>query len=292
MNEITRHHEYVSKDSTSLICLKITEINFDLVEIEKFISDYVLNIENLKFIFGETDLTNEKQKSIYRRFILLKHIDNLEEYIKSKLSTNRSFYSFFAEGLLSLVYRDLFGYSLISESILLGKTLDDVQTGVDVCMMDKDKNHIVLAEAKFYDAFDGGIKQIIKDFSKSDSLINKVENLFRVSLDTGVAQSVWIKNNMDGDISKMFVSDFLKLDLNFCGFVLHGNDIDLEKYSSDDFYKNYEIDGEKVTSKLVDLYDLKKKGNYHVTICNLPVNSKKDLIKKVIEKAQEIYNSL
>lgn len=111
----------------------IDNIAFDPDEIERALPDIVLTDDNLKHMFAETDLNDFKKENIYRRFIPQGNTGtNLELYIDQSIKDNKNFYSFLAEGILGLVYRDVYGYNLAKGVIDVSDTLFDTHTGVRV----------------------------------------------------------------------------------------------------------------------------------------------------------------
>ena len=67
--------------------------------------DIVFEDDNLKRMFAEDDLSRNKRKNIYRRFIPKSEIEpNINSFVEANIATNKSFYSFLAEGIWGLVY--------------------------------------------------------------------------------------------------------------------------------------------------------------------------------------------
>lgn len=101
-------------------------------------------------------------KNIYKRFKPRSKITtDIDKFVEENIRTNKSFYSFLAEGILGLIFRDIYGYRLAKGVIDIGATLADSHTGVDACMYNLEHNIIVLGEAKFYESLSGGMNQRI-----------------------------------------------------------------------------------------------------------------------------------
>lgn len=147
--------------------LRINNIIFEPGEIERVLPEIVFEDENLKHMFAEDNLSRNKRRNIYRRFIPKSEMSpDISSFVKENISKNKSFYSFLAEGILGLVFRDLYDFNLAKGVIDIGETLSDSHTGVDACLYNLNENVIVLGEAKFYESLSGGINQIIEDLVK------------------------------------------------------------------------------------------------------------------------------
>lgn len=122
--------------------------------------EIVFEDENLKHMFAEENLTRNKRKNIYHRFIpKSKMIPDISSFVEMNILTSKSFYSFLAEGVLKFVFRDLYDFSLVKGMIDIGETLSDLHTGVNACLHNFEHNVIVLDEAKFYESLDGGMRK-------------------------------------------------------------------------------------------------------------------------------------
>ena len=154
-------------------------------------------------------LTDFKRKNIYRRFIPKNKIGaELAKYIEDSIRNNLSFYSFLAEGILGLVFRDLYGYKLAKGVIDVTDTLVDSHTGVDACMYNVEKNVIVLGEAKFYESLDAGFDKIIDDFVNNDyNIIGN--NLSKKSIKIS-----------DQDYLLMYLKYNKYIEMTCCGFII------------------------------------------------------------------------
>lgn len=95
-------------------------------------------------MFSEKTLNSFKKRNIYKRFIPKDDaLKDLDTYISECLENNKSFYSFLAEGVLALVFRDLLNYKLAKAVIDVHETLVDSHTGADACMYDENKKILI-----------------------------------------------------------------------------------------------------------------------------------------------------
>ena len=118
------------KTTFGSICIR--NIIFDPYEIEKALPDIVLDDENLMHMFAEDDLSIFKKKNIYKRFApRTQNAIELEQFVDNGLASNKNFYSFLAEGILGLIFRDIYDYQLAKGVIDVNDTLNDTHTGVD-----------------------------------------------------------------------------------------------------------------------------------------------------------------
>lgn len=264
----------------------IKNIIFAPGEIEKVLPDIVFDDENLKHMFAEDDLDNFKKRNIYRRFApKTKTTLDLDEFIDKSMASNVSFYSFLAEGILGLVFRDLYNYQLAKGIIDVNDTLNDSHTGVDACMYDLDNNIIVLGEAKFYGDLYSGINKIIEDFAKK-SIKNKLESLQTASENCIETSRIIIKNLGSDGYDELTVDQFMNQKIIFAGFVLH-SEKDVSKYGNDDFYDIYKISTQSLTTNVKKSLNVKDiKGEFEIIMVHLPINSKKNLIAKIIETSR------
>lgn len=271
---------------TTFGSIGIKNIIFTPDEIEKVLPDIVFDEENLKHMFAEDHLDNFKKRNIYRRFApKTKTTIDLDDFIDKSMASNFSFYSFLAEGVLGLVFRDLYDYQLAKGVIDVTDTLNDSHTGVDACMYDIENNIIVLGEAKFYGDLYSGINKIIEDFTKK-SIKNKLENLQSSAENCIETSRIIIKNLGSDGYDELTVDQFINQKIIFAGFVLH-SETDISKYSNDDFYDIYKISTQALTEnikKSLNVNDLK--GKFEILMVHLPIKSKKRLIVKIIETSR------
>ena len=281
-----------SKFKTTYGSICIENIVFEPNEIERVLPDIVFEDENLKHMFAEDNLSTMKRKNIYKRFKPRSKITtDIDKFVEVNIRTNKSFYSFLAEGILGLIFRDIYGYRLAKGVIDIGATLADVHTGVDACMYNLEHNIIVLGEAKFYESLSGGMNQIITDLVDK-SIKNKLE-----SLQTGVenceeAYQIVIKNLALEDYDELTVDEFMNQRIVFAGFVLH-SEADVSQYGNQDFYDKYVVSAQQLEKNVCD--SLKHddiEGDYEIKLVHLPIKDKKSLILKMIETSKVKLRSM
>lgn len=278
------------KTTYGSVCIK--NIIFTPEEIQKYLPNIVFEEENLKHMFAEPQLDDKKRKNIYRRFIPKETIDStLEEYIQNCIKRNKTFYSFLAEGILGLVFRDLYGYDLAKGVIDISETLNDTHTGVDACMYNTQENVIVLGEAKFYEGLNSGMNRIINDFT-SKNIKNKL-----VSLQTNVencddAYQIIIKNLGTDDYDELTIQEFMQQKIIFAGFVLHSEN-DVSDYGNKTFYDSYDICSKQLKKHICDELKIDKiNDDYEILLIHLPIKDKKELIVKVIEESKNLLSGI
>lgn len=272
--------------NTTYGSIGIKNIIFEPGEIEKALPDVVLSDENLKHMFAEEDLNDFRKRNIYKRFIPKTKTDlELDQFIDKCMSSNVSFYSFLAEGILGLVFRDLYDYQLAKGIIDVNDTLSDSHTGVDACMYDLENSIVVLGEAKFYGDLYAGINKIIEDFT-TKSIKNKLESLQTASENCIETSRIIIKNLGSDCYDELTVEQFMNQTIVFAGFVLH-SETDISKYCNTNFYDIYELSTQALTDNIKRSLNVKKvKGNYEIIMVHLPISNKKDLIAKMIETSR------
>lgn len=264
----------------------IENIIFAPFEIERILPDIVLLDENLKHMFAEEDLNDFKKRNIYRRFIpRLDAGTDLEAFITKSISENKTFYSFLAEGILGLIFRDLYGYCLTKGIIDATETLTDTHTGVDACMYNLEENVIVLGEAKFYESLNGGINKIINDFTNK-SIKNKMESLLLNTQNCEEAYQIVIKNLSKGQYEELTMEQFVNQNIIFAGFVLHSEN-DVSNYNKQDFYDGYNLSVNQLKNNIKKSLKVDNtNANYKILIVHLPISDKKSLIAKMIEASK------
>ena len=272
------------KTTFGSICVR--NIIFDPNEIEKALPDIVFNDENLMHMFAEDDLSELKKRNIYKRFApRTQNALELEQFVDNGLASNKNFYSFLAEGILSLIFRDIYDYQLAKGVIDVNDTLNDTHTGVDACMYNLENNVIVLGEAKFYGDLSAGLTEIIKDFTQKN-IKNKLESLQIATEICLESSSIIIKNLGSNAYEELTIEQFINQKIIFAGFVLH-SESSVSKYGNNDFYDSYEISVELLTQNIKKVLKLDElKGEYEIVMVHLPVSNKKALIAKIIEASQ------
>ena len=173
----------------------------------------------------------------------------------------------------------------------MGETLTDSHTGVDACMYNLKHNLIVLGEAKFYESFDLGIKQIIKDFV-GKNIKNKLESMQAKLEANEEACKIVIKDLGIGEYDELTIEQFMDQKIMFAGFVLH-SESDVSKYLNEHFYDKYPISVRQLIDNVrSSLNNEDVEGNYEIILVHLPINSKKALISKMIKASKNKFKSL
>lgn len=281
-----------NKDKTTYGSLRVSNVVFEPGEIEKVLPDIVFEDDNLKHMFAEDDLSRNKRKNIYRRFIAKSEIVNdINSFVEQNITKNKSFYSFLAEGILGLVFRDLYDFSLAKGVIDIGETLSDSHTGVDACLYNLEHNLIVLGEAKFYENLAGGMNKIIDDFV-SKNIKNKLESLQTNAENCEETCQIIIKNLQLEDYDELTVDQFMNQRIVFAGFVLHSEQ-DISQYDKQDFYNKYFISTQQLEYNISDsLKHNDIEGEYEIILVHLPIKDKKSLIVKMIETSKDKIRSM
>lgn len=281
-----------NEHKTTYGALKVSNIIFEPGEIERALPDIVFADNNLKHMFAEDDLSGNKRKNIYRRFIPKREmLSDINTFVSASISTNRSFYSFLAEGILGLVFRDLYDFDLAKGIIDITETLSDSHTGVDACLYNLNHHIIVLGEAKFYENLSGGMDKIIKDFVEK-SIKNKLESLQTNVENCDEAIQIVIKNLKMEEYDELTIDQFMNQKIVFAGFVLHSEN-DVSHYNEPNFYNRYFVSTSQLKdniNKSLNHNDIN--GEYEIILVHLPIKDKKSLIVKVIETSREKLRSL
>ena len=272
--------------------IKIKNIVFEPLEIQDNLSDIIFNDVNLMHMFQEKNLDDFNRKNIYSRFIPQEEPDSkLEEYIKKGIVANKNFYSFLAEGILSLVFRDIYGYELSRGVIDVSETLTYTHTGVDSCLYNIENGVIVLGEAKFYENLSGGINAIISDF-KTKSIKSKLSSLQRTAQSHRTSYDIIIKNLEDNSYNGLLLEQFMNQKIVFSGFVLH-SECRSSLVCDESFYSPYKISTKDIEDNIdVSLGKSMVKGDYEIIMVHLPIKDKKELIAKVISSAKSKFKGV
>lgn len=268
--------------------ITIENIEFTPAELQKALPDIILKDDNLKYIFVENNMSSYNKKNIYKRFIPANIPKNIDiSYVKKSVHLNHNFYSFLAEGLLGLIFRDVYNYNLCKGLLSISDTPNDTHSGVDACMYNKDSKVIVLGEAKLYDNLKQGIDQIIDDFINKN-IFNKLDSLYRTVLSNPKVSNIFIRDLEESkrvDYVDYTIAEFLNQDIIFAGFVLHSAK-SVRGYEKSDFYDKYNITIEQLKKNIIKTKLIKKiNSNIKIIIVHLPVNNKNELIKIMIEEA-------
>lgn len=273
------------KTTYGSVCIE--NIVFEPSEIERVLPEVVFEDENLKHMFAETNLKPSKRKNIYKRFLPKSEITvDINQFVEENIRINKSFYSFLAEGILGLVFRDIYNFDLARGVIDIGDTLADSHTGVDACMYNLEHNVIVLGEAKFYETLSGGLNKIISDLIEK-SIKNKLESLQTKIENSDEAYQIVIKNLAIEEYEELKVNQFMNQRIIFAGFVLH-SETDISQYGNRDFYDKYFVSGQQLTDNIRNSLNHDDiEGDYEIVLVHLPVEDKKSLIVKIMEMSKD-----
>lgn len=273
------------KTTYGSVCIE--NIVFEPSEIEKVLPKIVFEDENLKHMFAETNLKLSKRKNIYKRFLPKSEITlDIAQFVEENIRINKSFYSFLAEGILGLVFRDIYNFDLARGVIDIGDTLADSHTGVDACMYNLEHNVIVLGEAKFYEKLSGGIVKIISDLVEK-SIKNKLESLQTKIENNDEAYQIVIKNLAIEEFEELTINQFMNQRIIFAGFVLH-SETEVSQYGNPDFYDEYVVSSQQLADNIRNsLNNGEIEGDYEIILVHLPVRDKKSLIVKIMEMSKD-----
>lgn len=273
----------VIKTKYGSICIE--NIKFNPADLQKMLPQIIFEEENLKYMFSEDKLDDFSKNSIFKRFIPKNVPEILTiDYITKSITNNKNFYSFLAEGILGLVYRDLYNYQLSKGLIDVLDTVNDTHTGVDACMYDRENRVIILGEAKFYENLNQGINKIIQDFTELN-IKNKIESFETIVSNNKYSYEIAIKNIAKQNYEEYSLEEFLNQKIIFAGFVLH-SETSTRGYDAIDFYDSYNITSEMLKENIEKSLNIGKIiADYNIVILHLPIKSKKELILKIIEIA-------
>lgn len=288
MDKICCFYKVIKDRQTEFASLNIENIILDAIKLEEYLCEYVLLKDNLSFIFCESETNHKNYQLMLNRFLPRDRPSNIDEFVITKLNKNKAFYSFLAEAVLPLAYRDIYGYRLASAAIDIKQTLTDVSTGADACMFDE-KGVFVLGEAKFYKSLKTGLDEIIANFKEKKGFINKLDNLNRNFANNYKTNSLIVRRLGKDTTYEYGFQEFLKLPIYFSGFVLHEiGGRKFEDYKSDIFYNSYDINASAILANLKSEYPNVENGNFHISMFHFPINSKEKLISKIIARCYEL----
>lgn len=270
--------------------VSIHNIDLTLEDLDEYLLNICYQIDNLYYMFNEEDRTTENYTKFLKRFFPyeLGNTISINDYVKNSMANNRSFYSFLAEGITSLILRDIYDLNLCMSAIDFSETLNDTRTGVDVCMYDENQNKIVIGESKFYSNMDNGIKAIIRDFTKPRGFLNKLMSATRKTNQNLSAKKIILQTVGSEETSDVTLSELLKNQLLFAGFVLHSSNT--QDYSKIDYQKYIsKISPLLINQNTNNITSLSNSINIEVVMLHLPIKDKKELIIKFIETARNLY---
>lgn len=288
MNKI-KINNYIQRKKTVFGSLKVENVLFNGIDIEEYLYKYVLDKNNLEYIFCNKVYEIRDYYRMLNRFIPSRSVINIEDFVDENLKCNKGFYSFFAEALLPLVYRDIYGFELKEAAIDITQTLIDQSTGVDGCLYDKENAVFIAGEAKFYKDFEDGLKSIISNLVSSNSIINKLGSLKRKMQHNDEMDHIILKQLGKDELIDYTLEEFLKLKIRFAGFVLHEeSSINISAINNNDFYDKFWIYSQDVLNNIVSNGLNISDFDCEITIFHFFVNSKRNLIIKCINYANEM----
>lgn len=289
------HRVYKEEFKTEYSSINFEGYSFDVGKMEKYLSEYVLSRENLRFIFCENsnEISFRKLQKMLSRFLPSDDSIKSVNDISKKIKEDSSYYSFLAEAILPLVYRDIYGFNLISSAIDINMTLTDTVTGADACMYDSEKKTFVLGEAKFYKNFNQGMNAIINNFTGKDGFINKLNSLYRHSQNNDITNALIIRELGKESTFEFSFTDFLKLSLHFAGFVLHEvGSLTEGKIKDDALYDSFSLSAKAIMTNIQRIQPLYANENIGISLLHFPIESKNGLIEKVIENCRKTKEKL
>ena len=291
MNKFELKNEITKRTiQTKFGVITINDIKFDSEEIQNILPDVVFEDNNLKFMFQKEKIEGREKQLVLKRFLPNSHETDLTQFIENSVSRNKTFYSFLAEGMLGLVFRDVYDFDLSVGIIDITETLNDTHSGSDVCMFDKEKNVLVIGEAKFYEKFNQGMNTIISDFTQK-SILNKLDSFKRKVESNDHSWEIILKNLKIENFETIQLDKFMQQKMIFAGFVLHSNKLAMDEYINKGFYDYFNVSVNQLKENIIssiesNLYS----SEYEIVLFHLPIKDKKTLIKKIIERAKKELN--
>lgn len=287
-------HTKVEKEKikTKFGVVSIRNIKFDSTDIQKILPDIIFEDNNLKFMFQKDAFLGRDKVLVLKRFLPNKDVEDITKFIIESINSNKTFYSFLAEGMLGLVFRDIYGYDLSVGIIDITETLTDTHTGSDACMFDKKENVLVLGEAKFYESLNNGMKSVISDFL-TKNIFNKLDSFKRKIEQNDDSWKIVVKNLKVDTYDFVSLSDFMQQKIFFAGFVLHNNEVEMEDYLKSNFYDDFSVnvgDLKNNIKKCIESDNLASE--YEIFLFHLPIRDKKTLIKEIMKRASLIIDQL
>ena len=274
---------------TSFGLLTINNVQINPLLFEEYINKIVFNKKRLEYIFATSIKDNKDYVMILKRFIPHTKPEDLDSFVDKQLK-NVNFYSFFAEGLISIILNDLFNYSLSSGTIDIRDTLIDSHTGVDACMYDLENNVFILGESKFYKDVKAGINNIISDFTNNNGFFNKLDSFKRNIESNQISQSILLRKLDKEIVDEITLEEFLKLDIKFAGFVLHQQNGNIEKYFETTYYDDFVISSDLIEENISNVLNTNyKNSKISIIFLHIPISNKKEFIKIILEK---VYNEI
>ena len=290
INVYNKQEKLVIKTSYGI--LTIDNIDIAPEKLEEYCSEILLHKDNLQFIFDKDISCDEDFVAMLELFLPVDVDEDIKAYIEGEMNKNVNFYSFFAEALLTVAFRDIYDYKLVSAAVDINDTLVDSHTGADACLYDDGNNVLILGEAKFYKEFSDGLNKIIEDFTSKKGFLNKLSSFYKHCKNNPQSKSIIIKQLGETALMVINLDEFLSLDIVYAGFVLHQHKGKLNKYFDENFYDEFDISAEKISKNIADAVGKEIKTNHKIVLFHLPINSKKDLIDKIIANAEKIRTDI
>ncbi len=285
INAYNERNKAIIKTSYGL--LTIDNIDIAPEKLEEYCSEILLQKDNLQFIFDKNINCDEDFIAMLELFLPIDVDEDIKAYIENAINENVNFYSFFAEALLTVALKDLYNYKLVSAAVDINDTLVDCHTGADACLYDDKNNILILGEAKFYKNFSEGLNKIIEDLTSKKGFFNKISSFYKHCKHNSQSNLIVIKQLGKTIMSIINLDEFLTLDIIYTGFVLHEHTGNVNKYLNEEFYDNFDISAEKISKNITDTFGKEIETKHRIMLLHLPINSKKDLIDKVIKNADK-----
>lgn len=276
------------KLKTTYGILTIDNIDITPEKLEEYCSEILFQKNNLEYIFNKDIVCEDDHISMIELFLPVDVDDDIRYFIEDSITKNNNFYSFFAEALLAVAFKDIYDYKLSSAAVDINDTLIDSHTGADACLYDEQNDVLILGEAKFYKKFSAGLNEIIQNFTAKDGFLNKLSSFYKRSKNNLESRSIIMKSLNKTDITKIKLNEFLSLNIMYAGFVLHEHTGKVEKYTNDEFYNNFEISADKISKNIAKTIGKEIETNHKIILFHLPIKNKMELIDKIIENAQKI----
>lgn len=274
---------YKNNETTMYGILTINNITINPEKLQEYVSEIVLQEENLEFVFAKPIRDIKTHIRMLRLFLPTSVEADIENIIMKNLENNNNFYGFFAEALLAIAYRDLYGYQLAAAVLDINSTVVDSHTGVDACMFDENNEILLLGEAKFYTSLSKGFKKIIEDFTKPNGFFNKLSSFKKHCENNDFSEKIILKQLKKDELQTITLEDFLKLNIIYSGFVLHEHSGKVDKYLENDFYDDYNITVQQIADNVKNVLQKEIPLNHQITMIHLPIKDKQELIKMVID---------
>ncbi len=274
------------KEKTKIGLLTINNIKICPDKLQEYVSEIMLSNENLEFVFNHPIETKRDNINMLKTFLPAVVESDLEQKLQEYIDRNVNFYSFFAEALLAVAYRDVFNFNLCSAVLDMNCTPVDTNTGVDACMYDEKNNTLVLGEAKFYKSLSSGIKAIKTDLTENDGFLNKLDSFKRRAENNEESNYIILRALNKREFETISLEAFLGLKIIYSGFVLHEHTGKTDKYEQDKYYNDYIFTAKEISDNIKKILGKDIVTNHSIALLHLPIKNKKELIKLIIQNAK------